>query len=69
YWVFDAERQITGPDSVRRLGLTVTDIQAALIRSTSSKKEATGDSTSRKTAMRDWRGVPDDIDAAFQDRF
>lgn len=30
YWVFDAERKISGPEPLQRLGLPVTDIQAAL---------------------------------------
>uniref|UniRef100_A0A671NLI4 Stromelysin-3-like n=1 Tax=Sinocyclocheilus anshuiensis TaxID=1608454 RepID=A0A671NLI4_9TELE len=84
YWVFDAERQITGPDSVRRLGLTVTDIQAALMWGEDKAqkifffkkgsywrfnlKENRVDSVHPRS-MSDWRGVPDDIDAAFQDRF
>lgn len=84
YWVFDAERQITGPDSVRRLGLTVNDIQAALMWGEDKAqkiyffkkgsywrfnlKENRVDSPHPRS-MRDWRGIPNDIDAAFQDRF
>ena len=30
YWVFDAEMQIRGPESIRSLGLSVSGIQAAL---------------------------------------
>lgn len=84
YWVFDAERQITGPDSVRRLGLTVNDIQAALMWGEDKAqkiyffkkgsywrfnlKENRVDNIHPRS-MRDWRGIPSDIDAAFQDRF
>lgn len=82
--MFDAERQITGPDSVRRLGLTVNDIQAALMWGEDKAqkiyffkkgsywrfnlKENRVDSIHPRS-MRDWRGIPSDIDAAFQDRF
>ncbi|XP_048022471.1 stromelysin-3 isoform X1 [Megalobrama amblycephala] len=84
YWVFDAERQITGPDSVHRLGLAVNDIQAALMWGEDKAqkiyffkkgsywrfnlKENRVDSIHPRS-MSDWRGIPSDIDAAFQDRF
>ncbi|XP_026090445.1 stromelysin-3-like [Carassius auratus] len=84
YWVFDAERQITGPDSVRQLGLRVNDIQAALMWGEDKAqkiyffkkgsywrfnlKENHVDSVHPRS-MRDWRGIPDDIDAAFLDQF
>ncbi|TRY88579.1 hypothetical protein DNTS_034552 [Danionella cerebrum] len=84
YWVFDAERQITGPDSVRRLGLAVSDIQAALMWGDNKaqkiyffKKGSYWRFNQRENrvesmhprSMSDWRGIPSDIDAAFQDRF
>lgn len=82
YWVFDAERQITGPDSVWTLGLPVTDIQAALkwhrdgvekaylLKSSSywslNPQENRVDDV--YPHMWEWEGVPSHIDAAFQDR-
>ncbi|KAM6986262.1 stromelysin-3 [Aplochiton taeniatus] len=82
YWVYDAERKITGPDSVQRLGLPVSDIQAALMWGEDqaqkvylfkagtywrfSPQENRVD-TANPRSMQDWRGVPTDIDAAFQD--
>ncbi|CAB1318926.1 unnamed protein product, partial [Coregonus sp. 'balchen'] len=84
YWVFDAERRITGPDSVHRLGLQVSDIQAALMwgedkaQKTYLFKSGTywrfsplenRVDTAHPRSMQDWRGIPMDIDAAFQDRY
>ena len=80
YWVFDAERKITGPDSVRQLGLPVTHIQAALkwkhdriekiylIKSSfywpfNSQENRVDDVHPR--SMREWEGVPSQIDSAF----
>ncbi|XP_066502664.1 stromelysin-3 [Hoplias malabaricus] len=83
YWVFDAERQITGPDSVQRLGLPISHIRAALTWGEDTQKvyffkqgnywrfnsqENRVDSTHARS-MADWRGIPNDIDAAFQDRY
>ncbi|KAM9338347.1 stromelysin-3-like [Symphorus nematophorus] len=84
YWVFDAERKITGPDSVRQLGLPVTDIQAALkweedrvekvylLKSSSywpfSLQENRVDDAHPR-GMYKWEGVPSHIDAAFRDRY
>ncbi|XP_062867879.1 stromelysin-3 [Trichomycterus rosablanca] len=84
YWVFEAEKQITGPDSVQRLGLPVTDIQAALMWGEDktqkvyffkngnywrfNPQENRVDSSHARN-MVDWRGIPNDIDAAFQDRY
>lgn len=83
YWVFDAERKITGPDSVWRLGLPVSSIQAALkwhqngvekaylVKSSSywslDPQESRLDDI-YPHSMREWEGVPVHIDAAFQDR-
>ncbi|XP_056136214.1 stromelysin-3 [Lampris incognitus] len=82
YWVFDAERQIRGPESLRSLGLSVSHIQAALrwgpdsnyntyfFKSGSywrfSPREVRVDSV-YPHSMQDWGGVPDDVDAAFKD--
>lgn len=83
YWVFDAERKITGPDSVWNLGLPVTDIQAALkwhqdgiekvYLMKSSSYWSLNPQQSRvddiyPQSMWEWEGVPSHIDAAFQDR-
>uniref|UniRef100_A0AAV2ISE8 Peptidase metallopeptidase domain-containing protein n=1 Tax=Knipowitschia caucasica TaxID=637954 RepID=A0AAV2ISE8_KNICA len=84
YWVFDAERRITGPDSVLRLGLPVSDIQAALkwdvgneqkvflFKSLSywsfSPLENRVDDVYPQV-MPEWSGLPKHIDAAFQDRY
>ncbi|KAM9841403.1 stromelysin-3-like [Aulostomus maculatus] len=83
YWVFDAERKVTGPDSMRQLGLPVTDIQAAvkwdedgeekvfLFKSASfwrfSPLENRVDDV-RPGSMHEWRGAPRHIDAGFRDK-
>ncbi|KAL4609571.1 stromelysin-3-like [Arapaima gigas] len=81
YWVYDAERQITGPDSVRSLGLPIANIQAALMWGDKEKiyfiKEGSFwrfspvenrvDSADPHSTDA-WWGVPGKIDAAFQDQ-
>lgn len=78
YWVFDAARKITGPDSVQQLGLPVTDIQAALkweekvflFKSNSYWKFNPHENrvdNMHPHSMHEWGGVPSHIDAAFQD--
>jgi len=84
YWVFDAERKITGPDSVRQLGLPVSDIQAALsweedhVEKVYLFKSASywsfNPQVNRVAAvhprsMRRWGGLPGHVNAAFQDRY
>ncbi|MBN3296113.1 MMP11 protein, partial [Amia calva] len=84
YWVYDGERQITGPDSVRSLGLPVSDIQAALMWGDGKSKKIYffkdgsywrfNPSANRVEMvyprnMMDWRGIPMNIDAAFQDSY
>ncbi|XP_042365346.1 stromelysin-3-like [Plectropomus leopardus] len=84
YWVFDAERKITGPDSVRQLGLPVADIQAALkwdegrvdkvylFKSSSYwpfNPQENRLEDFHPRSMYKWEGVPSHIDAAFQDRY
>uniref|UniRef100_UPI003AAA3C76 stromelysin-3-like n=1 Tax=Centroberyx gerrardi TaxID=166262 RepID=UPI003AAA3C76 len=84
YWVFDAERKITGPDSVQRLGLPVTDIQAALkweddqvqkiylLKSGAYWRFSPQENrveAAHPHSMQDWEGVPSNIDAAFRDRY
>lgn len=83
YWVFDGERRITGPDSVWRLGLPVSDISAALkwevdggvkvflFKSSSfwsfSPPQNRVDSVEPQTLP--WSGLPSHFDAAFQDSY
>ncbi|XP_068561844.1 stromelysin-3-like [Cebidichthys violaceus] len=84
YWVFDAERKITGPDSVRQLGLPVTDIQAALkweedrVEKVYIFKMASywpfDPQVNRiddvhPRSVHKWGGVPGHIDAAFRDLY
>lgn len=82
--MFEAEKQISGPDPVQGLGLPVTDIQAALMWGEDkaqkvfffkdgnywrfNPQENRVDSGHARN-MVDWRGIPNDIDAAFQDRY
>uniref|UniRef100_A0A3Q0RR59 Matrix metallopeptidase 11 n=1 Tax=Amphilophus citrinellus TaxID=61819 RepID=A0A3Q0RR59_AMPCI len=81
YWVFDAERRIRGPESIRNLGLYESGIQAALrwgqdsnyntyfFKSGSywrfSPQEHRVESGPR--SMQDWVGIPSVVDAAFRD--
>ncbi|XP_026152415.1 stromelysin-3-like [Mastacembelus armatus] len=82
YWVFDAEKKITGPDSVQQLGLPVTDIQAALKWKEYRTEEVYLFKSSsywpfnpqenrvndvHPRSIHDWEGIPSHIDAAFQD--
>lgn len=84
YWVYDAEKQISGPESVQKLGLPVNSIQAALMWGEDKSKKVyffKGENywrfnpqenwvdMSYARTMVDWRGIPNDIDAAFQDRY
>lgn len=82
YWVFDAERPIRGPESIRNLGLSVSGIQAALrwgqdpsyntyfFKSGSywrfNPKENRVESIYPRS-MQEWSGIPEDVDAAFRD--
>lgn len=84
YWVFDGETQISGPESVQRLGLSVPHVQAALrwgqdssyntyfFRSGNywrfSPWEKRVDSIYPRS-MQEWDGIPSDVDAAFQDKY
>ncbi|KAM6902447.1 stromelysin-3-like [Xenentodon cancila] len=84
YWVFDAERKITGPDSVQQLGLPVTDIQAAvkwevdhdekvyLFKSPfywSFSVQKNRVSDVRLLSTHEWAGLPSHFDGAFWDRY
>lgn len=82
YWVFDAEMKIRGPESIGSLGLSVSSIQAALrwghdpnyntyfFKAGSywrfSPHENLVESVYPRS-MRDWSGIPGDVDAAFRD--
>ncbi|KAL4660334.1 stromelysin-3-like [Arapaima gigas] len=83
YWVYDAERQIAGPLSVRGLGLPVTHIEAAVTCAEDVEKicffkqgsywlfspqdHRVEDVHARR--IQEWQGLPGDLDAAFQDRY
>ncbi|XP_036444949.1 stromelysin-3 [Colossoma macropomum] len=84
YWVFDAERQITGPDLVERLGLPISHIQAALTWGTGKTQKVyffkqgsywlfnpmeNRVESAYSYNMAKWRGIPNDIDAAFRDHY
>ncbi|XP_029915271.1 stromelysin-3 isoform X2 [Myripristis murdjan] len=84
YWVFDAERQIRGPESIRSLGLSASRVQAALrwghdanyntyfFSSGSYWKFSPRDNRLDSVyprSMQDWSGIPDDVDAAFKDAY
>lgn len=82
YWVFDAEMQIRGPESIRSLGLSASGIQAALRWGHDSNYNTyffkSGSywrfsprgnrvESDYPRSMQDWSGIPDDVDAAFRD--
>ncbi|MGH0151444.1 UNVERIFIED_CONTAM: hypothetical protein FKN15_024094 [Acipenser sinensis] len=84
YWIYDGERQVSGPNSVQSLGLPVSDIQAALMWGPEKNKKIylfkSGSYWRFNPAVErvdevyprsilDWRGIPMDIDAAFQDSY
>uniref|UniRef100_A0A3Q4MEJ1 Matrix metallopeptidase 11b n=1 Tax=Neolamprologus brichardi TaxID=32507 RepID=A0A3Q4MEJ1_NEOBR len=84
YWIFDAERKITGPDSVRRLGLPVTHIEAALKWEEDHTEKVYFFKSSyywsfniqdnrindlHPHSIYEWRGMPSHIDGAFLDRY
>ncbi|XP_013883034.1 stromelysin-3 isoform X2 [Austrofundulus limnaeus] len=83
YWVFDAERKISGPDPVQSLGLPVTDIHAALRWDDDHVEKAflfkspfywtfmvqeNQVSDSHPHSVHELAGLPSSIDAAFLDR-
>lgn len=82
YWVFDAEMQIRGPESIRGLGLSVSAIQAALrwghdpnyntyfFQSGSYWRFSPAENRVESVyprSMQDWSGIPTEVDAAFRD--
>ncbi|MGH0151435.1 UNVERIFIED_CONTAM: hypothetical protein FKN15_020159 [Acipenser sinensis] len=84
YWIYDGERQVSGPNSVQSLGLPISDIQAALMWGPEKNKKIylfkSGSYWRFNPAVErvdevyprsilDWRGIPMDIDAAFQDSY
>uniref|UniRef100_A0A8D0GCE6 Stromelysin-3 n=1 Tax=Sphenodon punctatus TaxID=8508 RepID=A0A8D0GCE6_SPHPU len=83
YWIYDGERRISGPASITELGLSASPVQAALMWGTEKNKIYffKGGSYWRfnpgmrqvdnvyPRRMADWRGIPQEIDAAFQDEF
>ncbi|XP_027812634.2 stromelysin-3 [Ovis aries] len=81
YWVYDGEKPVLGPAPLSELGLQGSPIHAALVWGSEKTKIyffRSGDywrfqpSTRRVDSpvprrATDWRGVPSEIDAAFQD--
>lgn len=81
YWVYDGEKPVQGPSPLSDLGLPESSIHAALVWGTEKNKIyffRGGDywrfhlNTRRVDSpvprrVTDWRGVPAEIDAAFQD--
>lgn len=81
YWVYDGEKPVLGPAPLSELGLLGSLVHAALVWGPEKNKiyffrggdywrfhPSTGrvDSPVPRRAT-DWRGVPSEIDAAFQD--
>ncbi|XP_038136606.1 stromelysin-3-like [Cyprinodon tularosa] len=84
YWVFDAERKISGPVSLVQLGLPVTDINAALRWEQNQMEKIFLFKSSfywpfntqenrvndlHPRSMHEWTGLPSHIDAAFLDNY
>lgn len=81
YWIYDGERRVSGPTPIVELGLPASPVQAALVWGAEKNKIYifSGGNYWRfnpqrrqvdniyPRAMADWRGVPAEIDAAFQD--
>ncbi|XP_065548746.1 stromelysin-3 isoform X1 [Lathamus discolor] len=83
YWIYDGERRVSGPTPIVELGLPASPVQAALVWGAEKNKiyifgggnywrfhphTRQVDNIYPRT-MADWRGVPQEIDAAFQDEF
>ncbi|XP_067911567.1 stromelysin-3 [Heterodontus francisci] len=81
YWIYDGENQVSGPKLISELGLPIAEVQAALMWGLEQKKiyffKGTNywrfnvnkndmDSTYPRSTN-DWRGIPPNIDGAFQD--
>ncbi|XP_049646645.1 stromelysin-3 [Suncus etruscus] len=81
YWVYDGEKPVQGPSPLSDLGLPESPIHAALVWGTEKNKIyffRGGDywrfhlntrhvDSPEPRRVTDWRGVPAEIDAAFQD--
>ncbi|KAM9330848.1 stromelysin-3 [Gastrophryne carolinensis] len=82
FWIFDAKLQAMGPFQISDLGLPVNRIQAAFIWGTDKNRktylfkgteywrlntDTRRVESAHSRSMSDWRGVPQDVDAAFQD--
>lgn len=81
YWIYDGERRVSGPTPIVELGLPASPVQAALVWGAEKNKIYifSGGNYWRfnpqrrqveniyPRAMADWRGVPPEVDAAFQD--
>ncbi|XP_019362183.1 PREDICTED: stromelysin-3, partial [Gavialis gangeticus] len=81
YWIYDGERRVSGPAPIMELGLSTSPVQAALMWGTEKNKiyffkggnywrfnpSARQVDNVYPRTMADWRGIPQEIDAAFQD--
>lgn len=81
YWIYDGERRVSGPAPITELGLSTSPVQAALMWGTEKNKiyffkggnywrfnpSARQVDNVYPRTMADWRGIPQEIDAAFQD--
>ncbi|XP_048412468.1 stromelysin-3 [Stegostoma tigrinum] len=82
YWIYDGENQVFGPKLISELGLSAVDIQAALTWGLEEKRKIyffKGNNYWRfdmnqnaldsvyPRSTNDWRGIPANIDGAFQD--
>nr|XP_009685670.1 PREDICTED: stromelysin-3 [Struthio camelus australis] len=83
YWIYEGERRVSGPTPIAELGLPASPVQAALVWGAEKNKiyifsggnywrfnphTRQVDNIYPRT-MADWRGVPQETDAAFQDEF
>ncbi|XP_061589208.1 stromelysin-3-like [Cololabis saira] len=84
YWVFDAGRKITGPDSIQQLGLPVSEIHAAVNWAVdrdetiflfnppfywSFSPNNNRVNDAHPAGMHKWAGLPSRFDGAFRDKY
>lgn len=81
YWIYDGEKPVLGPEPLSKLGLQESPVHAALVWGPEKNKiyffrggdywrfhprsQHVDNPVPRRAT--DWRGVPSEIDAAFQD--
>uniref|UniRef100_A0A3B3QPV8 Matrix metallopeptidase 11a n=1 Tax=Paramormyrops kingsleyae TaxID=1676925 RepID=A0A3B3QPV8_9TELE len=83
FWVYNAESRVRGPESVKSLGVPVSDIQATFTWSKTKDRRTyffkddkywIFDPSNKMVesphpySTQNWRGFPSNIDAAFQDQ-